>query len=190
MEPHTRSRIKDSLSNYLTDRRWQWNWVLTQTFDPSKPSLTYWHETRKERLFRTGLVLHSWNKVLAEIALRTWMVYGFVFGEQHKNGNPHWHALLHVRENAFKAVRRTSIHKWCLEEFGRNRITPMASENLEVRVDHMSDGISRYLTKYVAKEADGDHATWDFGGFLNGSKAETKQITDRVGIKPSDFALK
>jgi len=190
MEPHIRQQVKQSLANYLTDPRWQWNWVLTQTFDPSKPSLTYWHDTRKERLFRSNLVLSSWKSTIAEIARDSIVCYGFVFGEQHKSGAPHWHAVMHVRENLFGSPRRKAIHEWCLEQFGRNRITPMASENLEVRCGTVSDGISRYLTKYVSKEAQSDYATWDFEGYVSGSKAETGQITDLVGIKPSDFALK
>lgn len=134
--------------------------------------------------------MSSWRQVLREIAKDATVVYGFVFGEAHKSGQPHWHALLHVRENLFKAPTRKSIHEWCLEHYGRNRIVPMASENLEVRCGHMSDGISRYLTKYVAKDTANSHATWTFGGFLNGSEAEPGQIIDLVGIKPGDFLEK
>jgi len=190
MEPHTRLRIKESMANYLTDTRWRWNWVVTQTFDPSKINLTYFHDTEKVRKFRGGLVMSSWKRVLQEIARDANVVYGFVFGEHHKNGNPHWHALLHVTGNLFGQPRRSVIHKFCLSEFGRNRITPMTSVNMEVSVGRVSDGISRYLTKYVAKEVGGHHDTWDFGGFLSGSAAEPGQITTLVGIKPEDFALK
>jgi len=188
--PYNRELVKDSLANYLTDHRWRWNWVLTQTFDPSKPSLTYYHDTRKERRFRGGLVLSSWREVMSFIARDAVCAYGFVFGEQHKSGAPHWHALVHVTENLFGQPRRKSVHEWCLGTYGRSRITPMASENLEVRVGSISDGISRYLTKYVAKESYHDHATWDFVGFINGFEADSGRICDLVGIKPGDFALK
>jgi len=187
MEPHITNGIKDSLANYLSDPRWRWNWVLTQTFDPSKPSLTYWHDTRKERRFRGGLVLSSWRAVLAKIAETASINYGFVFGEQHKNGNPHWHAVMHVTENMWNEPRRKTIHEWCLETYGRSRITPCAPENIEIRARHVSDGISRYLTKYVAKEAHGDHATWDFGGFASGSAVEPEWLIREVGIKSADF---
>jgi len=193
MEPHLLIRVKASLARYLSDPRWNWNWVVTQTFDPSIPSLTYFHSTANERRFRSGLVDQSFLAFLTEIADSALVCYGFCFGEQHKSGAPHWHALVHVKEDIFGRPRRRQLWGHMKENYGRNRIEPYLSADLTGRVhnvqDHVITGIASYLTKYVAKEAYRDEATWDFRGFIGTGEAQPGEICDLVGIKSSDFSL-
>jgi len=48
---------------------------------------------------------------------------------------------------------------------------------------NVSDGISRYLTKYVAKESAGAQAWWDFKGFMSGLEAAPSQIAAVTGVR-------
>jgi len=58
-----------------------------------------------------------------------------------------------------------------------------------VAVAGVATGIANYLTKYVAKEANGGDATWEFTGFLGGIEADSKQIMAASGVDASRFSL-
>jgi len=89
----------------------------------------------------------------------------------------------------FGEPSRKEAWQYCFKKYGFSQIKPFhANTGLKVSsIGKISDGISRYLCKYVAKEAYDDDATWDFGGFLSGSIAEPGEIAAMTGIRRTDF---
>lgn len=176
MQPHNLERVKAEFALFLSETKWNWNWVATQTFDSFKVPI------------HSNIVHDSFNELMKKIARTAVMNYGFVFGEQHKSGLPHWHALLHVSESLWGEPRRSDIWDWAFKRYGRNRIEafnpviPIHHESIGV----ISTGISKYMCKYVAKESARDEATWDFKGFMGGREVPTARIMDVLGWKRSD----
>jgi len=173
MQTQNLSVVKGEFSSYLSNPKWGWNWVVTQTFDEYKVPI------------HANIVRDSWNDFLREVGRHANVVYGWMFGERHTSGRPHWHAICRVDTNLFDQPRRKDIWLYMFDRYGRNRIEPFKSQqklmcNLASRT--VSDGIARYLTKYVAKSAFQEDATWDFGGLLSGCEADTKQIRAAVGL--------
>jgi len=169
--------IKSSFADYLSHPCWNWSWVVTQTFDPFKQK-PY-----------ARLVEHSWRYFMHRVARDANINYGFYFGEPHKSGLPHWHALVHVSENLLGQPRRCHIWEDMFERYGRNCIEPFVGSNdrKSVAVGNVSEGIARYLCKYVAKESSRDQATWDFSGFMSGREADCARIRRLVGVPRSEF---
>jgi len=173
MQPQNMAVVKEDFSSYLSKSEWQWNWVVTQTFDEYKVPL---HQ---------NLVSDSWHDFLDEVGKHANLVYGWMFGEKHKSGRPHWHAICRVDTNLFEQPRRSEIWRYMYDRYGRNRIEPFKSQQklmCNIRARNVSDGISRYLVKYVAKEAFREDATWDFAGILSGCEADTRQIRAVIGL--------
>lgn len=175
MEPENLPEVKRAFEYYLSNPLWNWNWVLTQTFDPDKVPM---HRNICRDTFRTTMDLISVGAIMA---------YGFAFGEQHRSGLPHWHAILHVETNLFGAPTRRSIWQRNFSEWGRNRIEPFRARVNFASLDSacVAHGIARYLCKYVAKDSVGDQAWWDFDGNIGGLRVDAARIAHTIGL-PED----
>jgi len=156
--------IKASFSDYLSKPYWNWSWYCTATFDPAKVP-------QYKRIAE-----HSWRFFLSRLADTCMMSYGFCFAEAHSSGATHWHALVHVTENLLRQPRRKDIWASMFAKYGRCQILPYTPGNMDLAVGSISTGVSRYLTKYVAKEAHRDQAWWDFGGNMSGRDAEACEL--------------
>lgn len=174
------SDVKTAFAHYLSDPKWDWTWFLTQTFDPARE---HTHYNRKRDRFYGRLCEHSWRDLLKYVGTRANHCWGFMFTELHKNGHPHWHALLHVQEDLFERPARSSVWRYMFQRFGWNRVDPVRKGD----VSKTAHGVCRYLTKYIAKEAAGGDATWDFGGYLGGTEADTGQIVRASGVDVLSF---
>lgn len=158
--------VKAEMSSWLSDPQWDWTWVVTQTFKPQASQ----HRTR---------VPDSWMRWMQNLSSLSDVIYGFCFGELHRSGKTHWHAVVHVQDGLYGEVQRKEQFNWALEKYGRNRITayqPNLREMGHLQTKKVSDGIARYCVKYVAKDYAIDSAWWDFLGFLHGNQVEPKQI--------------
>lgn len=172
MQPHNLTEVKTAFADYLSQPDWDWNWVVTQTFDERKVPL------------HSSIVKDSFQQFMLEIAKTANSNYGFVFGEQHRSGRPHWHAILHVQTSLFGEPLRKDMWKWSFTKYGRNRIEPCRDERSrrELAIADISMGIARYLTKYVVKDAARDEAWWDFQGFLSGRETPARRIFSHLGV--------
>jgi len=173
MQPLPMNDVKAEFASYLSRPEWGWNVVAHQTFDEHKCYIT------------DTVCLRSWNSFLEYVGREANVVYGWMFGEHHKSGNPHWHAICKIEENLFGMPRRKMVWAHQYEKFGRFRLEPLRPDgNLmgDISTKTVSDGVSRYLVKYVAKEAFRGDATFDFGGFLGGKPADPKQICTAIGL--------
>jgi len=165
--------VKQAFQRYLSLPEWQWNWVVTQTFDPFKAP-------RYSRICE-----HSWRDFVRTTGIHATACWGFMFAETHMSGLPHWHALMHVQENLLRQPRRMDIWKHMFDRYGRCRIDPFRPDGRPETggsIDQMSYGIARYITKYVVKEFARRDATWDFMGILGGVQADSRQIVDACGV--------
>jgi len=182
MEPHTLSLVKSSFSDYLTRPEWHWSWFATQTFDYNKCGYLRRNGCRD---VHSEICQESFGRMLGEIAKTAVMVYGFAFGELQQSGRPHWHAVVHVTTDLFDGPRRLDIWKYMFRMYGRSDIREVQTgQSVQVAegVGKVSDGISRYLTKYVAKESATGQAWWDFRGFMSGSEADASAIAAVTGV--------
>ncbi len=173
MQLHNSSNVKAAFASYLSQSEWKWNWVVHQTFDEHKCDLY------------PSILGYSWREFMREIARNAMMNYGWCFAETGKLGRLHWHALVHVKEDLLRRPSRTEIWAHMFRKFGRNRIEPYKAGQRElgwIATKEMSDGISRYVAKYLAKETCLDNAWWDFGGFLGGKQADSKRIARAIGL--------
>ena len=174
------TEVKTAFAKYLSDPKWDWTWFVTQTFNPK---LKHTHYNFKRDRFYGRICEHSWRDFLAFVGFHSSAVWGFMFCETHKNGYPHWHALLHVQESLFGEPRREDVWCYMFQRFGWNRVDPVRTGD----VSKTAGGVCRYLTKYVAKVAAGADATWDFGGYLGGTEADTGQIVSASGVDVLNF---
>ena len=175
MQPHMMNEFKASFSSYLTDPKWKWNWVVTQTFDTDKVPL------------HRSIVRESWQDMLGKIGKNSSCCYGWVFGETGRMGRVHWHAILHVQENLFGDPSRRQIWEQMFDKYGRCSITAYVCNQREIgniATKTISDGIARYLTKYVVKDTFSDDAWWDFDGNLAGRWAAPARIMRVIGMTP------
>jgi len=128
----------------------------------------------------------SFGRMLREIAKTATMVYGFAFGELQQSGRPHWHAVVHVTPDLFDGPSRQDVWRYMFRMYGRSDIREVqAGQSVQVGegIKNVSDGISRYLTKYVAKEAATGQAWWDFKGFMSGKEADPSAIAAVTGVR-------
>lgn len=177
MSPRITDEYKDSFASWLTRPEWRWSWVACQTF---KPQFQSW----------INVVRDSWKEYCGEIAKSAICNYGFCFGEVTLQSRPHWHALLHVKENLFGDPRRKTIWKYAFNRWGRNTITPYRGglkEQGHIEIRKVSDGIARYCAKYLAKGTNRQDAWWDFQGFISGKEVDPKQLVRELGLPRADF---
>jgi len=184
---HDYQFVKSQFASYLSKPAWNWTWFVTQTYDINKCGFT-----RKDgkRAFHSQISKESFDNFIKRVGQASASCWGFVFEERHKTGRPHWHALLHVTENLFGDPRRDVLWKYMFEKYGRMEIRPFncnrgAATDSDVGI--ISDGISRYLCKYLAKDSRRDDAWWDFRGFTSGFEAEARQIRELIGIDSMDL---
>jgi len=167
------SDFKDEFAEYLSNPRWGFNWYVTQTFDSQKVN-PY-----------SRICEHSWRFFNNQLALTSSAHWGWMFAERGKgNGRLHWHALMHVEKNLFDQPERGEIWSAMHKKYGRNLILEYSPGDQRILRDckFVATGVSCYLTKYVAKEANGGDATWDFMGFLSGKEAATKELHAIIGV--------
>lgn len=183
MEPRTLDLVKKSFSDYLTRPEWEWSWFMTQTFDFHKCG----YRKRNGKLdVHREICEESFQRMMEFIGKTATICYGFGFGELHKSGRPHWHAVVHVGMDLYSQCTRESVWEYMFKMYGRNTIAEvMPCQGLQVHSGTalISDGISRYLTKYVAKESATGQAWWDFKGYMSGSEADPSQIAAITGIR-------
>jgi len=163
---------------YLSRPEWDWTWFVTQTFDKQK------NKFDKKRGFSKYLCQNSWGQFVEWTAEYSDLVYGFWFQEPHKSGFPHWHALVHVKENPLGSADPSTIWKRMFERYGRAKVRPVYKADTELTAARLI----MYLTKYVAKEARRTHDTWGFGGLMDGQPAEASRFADEIGISSADHA--
>jgi len=165
--------VKSSFAAYLSLPGWDFNWFITQTFDPNK----FKRARNGCLLVPTNITVNSFKDFIKFTGTRSNACWGWMFGELHRSGMPHWHALMHIQPNLFGQPSRTSMwaHMW--HRYGRFEAKPY----LPARHQHVA-GAATYLTKYVAKETFQDNATWDFKGYLSGSEADSGQIARAIGV--------
>jgi len=183
MPSETLALVKKSFADYLSRPEWNWSWFHTQTFDVHKCG----YRKRNGRLaVHREICNESFGRMMNVIAKQAVIVYGFAFGELHRNGFPHWHALLHVKSNLFGQPRRVDVFDYMFRKYGRNKLLEyVPNQNVQVSegVACVSDGVARYLCKYVAKEAAQGDAWWDFKGFMGGCEADPSQIAAVTGVR-------
>lgn len=172
MKPHMREEFKRSFAEYLSKPEWQWNFVAHQTFDSDKYKLT------------AGLVEWSWGHFMRNVARDAMMNYGFCFAERGRMGRLHWHALVNINHNLYGYPSRVDLQDEQRNKFGFFSLIPhWRYPNPELMADKgVATGVSTYLSKYVAKEAFSDDATWDFTGFLGGSLVDSRRIARAIGV--------
>lgn len=173
MEPHTRSEFKRTFSEYLSLPEWDWTYVACQTFDDDKHHLSH------------SLIPWSWGHFMREIARDAIVNYGFYFAERGRMGRLHWHALVHVRSNLLGQPRRHELQAEQSNRFGFFQLVPFIAQDTRMHslaVAKIATGIATYLTKYVAKDTWSDDATWDFTGFMGGSKVDCGRIARAIGL--------
>lgn len=181
MEPHTRHEFKRTFSEYLSLPEWDWTYVACQTFDDDKYHLSH------------SLIPWSWAHFMQEAAREALMNYGFFFAERGKGGRLHWHALVHIRPNLFGLPRRHELQAEQSNKFGFFQLVPYQTQGTRLHspaVEKIATGIATYLTKYVAKDTWSDDATWDFSGFLGGSRADSARIARAIGVGLSGVCQK
>jgi len=181
MQTHNLELVKIAFAEYLSLPEWNWTLVVTQTFDEHK---TPCHRNMSSDSFK-DLMEYAGNEAVC--------IYGFAFGEQHKSGRPHWHAILHMTENLFEQPRRADIWRYMFDKYGRNRIEPYRPNACTVvndgrQAERVGEGIARYLCKYVAKESARDQAWWDFTGFMSGQQVPARRIRELTGIKKMEYS--
>jgi len=172
MKPHMREEFKRTFSEYLSKPQWDWNYVAHQTFDSGKNNLS------------AGLVEWSWNHFMRSAAREAMMCYGFYFAERGATGRLHWHALVHIKHNLLGLPLRSELQAGQRDLFGFFSLIPHW-ENVTpaMKSGHaVARGIATYLTKYVAKDAYSDDATWDFTGFMGGSMVDSRRIARAIGV--------
>ncbi len=177
METHNTADVKVAFSSYLTLPEWNWNWVAHQTFDDGKVPL------------HRNIVKESFEDLLNEIARTSMLCYGWCFGETGYGGRVHWHSILHVGVNLFGQPRRKDIYEFMFKKYGRMSITPYVGNQREmgnIATKTISDGIARYLTKYLVKGSHTQDAWWDFQGNLGGYPAVTSRIMRVIGMTLPD----
>lgn len=172
--PQSYEQIKDAFSDYLSMPYWDWTYFITQTFDPKRYKKSY-----------SRLCEHSWRFLCNRLMEQSILSYGFAFSESHKSGYRHWHALIHVTPNLFGQPTWKEIKDAMLKKYGRIQIDNFKPDNWMLTGDRqimtISNGVSRYLTKYVAKEAATGEAWWDFNGNMSGSEADCAEILAAIG---------
>lgn len=176
MQTQLTNEFKQEFARYLSQPEWQWNWVITQTFD-----------NRKQSQYST-LSLHSWRYFMFELARTACMNYGFVFTEGVKSGRMHWHAIVHVKSNLLGQPEMDEMWLYMFKRYGRNLIEGFRDTQGSLSAvdrDPEASPIASYLTKYVAKESFSDDTSWDFEGFLGGRRADTGQIARAIGLPTS-----
>ena len=170
---HSFQKVKSAFAEYLSLPEWDWDWFITQTFDPKK-----FKRARNGRLLvPTNITVNSWKDFIRFTGSTANACWGFMFGELHRSGMPHWHALVHVQANLFDQPSRTDMWRHMWHRYGRFEARPYEPAKFQDVA-----GACSYLTKYVAKEAFQDDATWDFKGFLAGSEADSRQIVRACGV--------
>ncbi len=173
---HQIRNVKAALGEYISQPEWKWTHYITQTFDDSK-CRPY-----------SEICEHSWRYFLNRLGGPAKMLYGWVFAERGSNGRLHWHAICHLERN--KRGEPTDIQLWrqMYEKYGRNvTLTykpgiPVSQEADAIFVGMKIARLQNYLTKYVAKDASGGDAWWDFGGFIDGSEADASQLCRAIGV--------
>jgi len=182
MSAEMMSTVKKAFAAYLTRPVWNWSWLVTQTFDIHKCGYT---KSDGKLAFHSRLIQESWEVFLDEVSCHAGLVYGFVFGEAHKSGAPHWHAVVHASDGLLGVPRWGRIRERCYDRFGRIRFSVInkgQSIQMSEGVRAVSDGVSRYLCKYVAKDANTSHAWWDFSGCIGGCFADTGQLARELDL--------
>ncbi len=176
---HEKRAIQTAFEKYLLLPHWGWTWFVTQTFDTSKCG----YELRSQREFgapqrclHSDIVQESWKHFLHVVGSHALCTWGWMFQERHVNGRPHWHAICHVEENLFGDPQRSEIWEQMFVKYGRNEVRPFDPS--------ACTSLSSYLTKYVVKESHLGDSTFDFGGYLGGSPADSGKIMDAIGLKP------
>lgn len=114
------------------------------------------------------------------------MLYGWMFAEKGKMGRLHWHAIVHIQQNLFKEPNWGQIRDGMFDKYGRVTVEsykPGADVLIQQDAAGVATAVSRYLTKYVAKDSAGGDTTWDFGGFMNGSEADASQLCSAIGVR-------
>jgi len=175
--------VKKAFAHYLSRPEWNWSWFLTQTFDVHKCGFL---KSDGKPALHSEICRESFNRMMRKVADQAMSVYGFGFAESHRNGRPHWHAILHVKEDLFGNPCRTSIYNYMYKMYGRNQIRgfkPSVNVKIDSGIECVSDGVSRYLCKYIAKESHRNDAWWDFKGFLGGLEVPTSEICQHIGIR-------
>ena len=174
--------IQDAFERYLSDPAWDWTWFVTGTYDPAK----FWNKYREEVYIPRTINRDAWSKFNRLVADGSSAHWGWMFEEQHQNGRPHWHGLIHVSPNlaGLKPLFHT-VWSGMYKSYGRFEIKPYQVQHKDLAVTC----IASYLTKYVAKEArNPDNLRWDFAGSLSGSEADAREILDACGVKNAAFS--
>jgi len=171
MTDHIRD-VKEAMAEYLSLPNWDWDLYITQTFDDKKCKQY------------SKICEHSWRYFMNYIGKQSSMAYGWMFAEKGKSGRLHWHALVHIDLNLFGRPSKEEIWAVMFRKYGRNQV--LTYEDISTRPVGGAPGPSapaaRYLTKYIAKDAAGGDATWDFEGFFGGSPADAAEICVQIGL--------
>lgn len=173
MEPHSFERVKAEFAQYLSLPEWQWTHVITQTYDNAKTPIY------------PLLPLHSWRFFNNYLRPRSPENYGWMFAEKGKTGRLHWHGLVRIVKDLFGKPTDDELWQYMFNRYGRCKVEPLREEqnwlgNVTFRT--VSNGISRYLTKYVVKDAISDNAVFDFAGNLDGQEADCKRLMDEIRL--------
>lgn len=153
--------LHESLAVWLSQPKWAWTWYVTQTFKCENPTP------------RLGEVsFRHWMSQLSRASAACW---GFVFGEVGKLGRFHWHALIHISPNLWGLPETSIFHAWALEKYGRNTVAWYRGPD-DKQLMHAGEKLSRYLTKYIAKDTENDNLYWDWLGFVSGAEVLPGQI--------------
>ncbi len=114
------------------------------------------------------------------------MIYGWVFAERGQMGRLHWHAIVHVSPNLLGQPSWGDMVDGMFQKYGRVVIEtykhcPVVTRNRDTV--EVGTRLAKYLTKYVAKDASGRDAWWDFGGFMSGREADAAQLCSAIGVR-------
>jgi len=173
MEPQTARPFNDQFAEYLSQPAWRWSWFVTQTFDDLKQK-PY-----------PAMVKHSWRFMMYEIARSAGCTYSWVFAEIGRFGRIHWHALVHVTPNLRNEPNIDEVWNYMYKRYGRCHLDPINGPD-KGQYPHpcieKAQGVTAYLTKYVAKDQFQGSTYWDFMGFLGGSLADSRRIQSAIGL--------
>jgi len=170
---HQIQNVKVAMQEYLSLPQWNFTHYITQTFDD-----------RKCRPY-SKICEHSWRYFLNTFGRDASMIYGWVFAERGKSGRLHWHAIVHISPNLLGQPTQRELWEGMFSKYGRNVTEIYKPENPVLRASDaiwLGTRLAGYLTKYVAKDAGGNDAMWDFGGFMSGREADAAQLCSAIGV--------
>jgi len=174
----TIENLREEFQRWLSNETWNWTTYATLTF--ARPM-------RKDAL----RFARAWVRFIARTAGEVW---GFCFQETHLDGQRlHVHCLLSVRPNLLGEPSNREMWLWWFQKFGRCQVVTvfakrpspsLKKKNHEQIVDLFVTPLSRYLTKYMVKEAYSDSFDWDFYAFASGFELTPDEFSTYSGVNP------